>query len=204
MLSPGSIRTRICERCGKRLSAITEFLHRILGDFDVDGEEVLQVLYLSLAAQGGAYPEPARGNLLSLDGHEIEVGWEKSASSLAQTYGWAKSQGARPRTLPSHNALVAMAAIRNLSQGESGGEIWENHDLIRRWYFGKIMQAGAPQTSNYRISLDFAALRQYVEGQKALEIQEMKLDVKILMKVRPSDVRYKVLQLSGVTWLAAV
>lgn len=173
--------------------------HKILSDFDVDGEEVLQVLYLSLAAQVGTYPEPTRGNLLSLQGHEVKAGWEKSASSLAQTYGWAKSQGARPRTLPSHNVLVAMAAIRNLSQGESDGEIWENHDLIRRWYFSKIMQAGASQASNYRIGLDFAALRQYVEDQKALQIQEVKLDVKILMKMRPSDVRYKALQNMFVT-----
>ena len=56
----------------------------VLKDFDVDGERVLQVLYLVEAARSGKYPDPTRGNLLALTGTEIISQWERSASALAE------------------------------------------------------------------------------------------------------------------------
>lgn len=88
--------------------------HSILKTFKVDGELVLQVLYLVSAARGGKYPDPTRSNLLALTRKEITQEWGRSAKALATTYEWACGYGARPETLPNHNVLVALAAVRNL------------------------------------------------------------------------------------------
>ena len=126
--------------------------HSILRDFDVDGERVLQVLYLVAAARGRKYPDPTRTNIMALTPDEIRSEWRRSSSALAETYKWAQAHGARPDTLPSHNVLVALAGIRSFILGEDvSGDLWKDHDFIRRWYFSKIMQAGASQASNYRI-----------------------------------------------------
>lgn len=167
--------------------------HPILEKYEAGGEEVLQVIYLTTSARERKYPNPTRSNLLQLS--NIEDDWEKSSLSLAETYDWAKRQGARTeKLLPSRNVLVAMAAVRNLHRSKSIHEIWRDHDFIRRWYFSKIMQAGASQASNYRISLDFMALRGYVEDGAQPKVQEVKLSATDLVRMRPSDVRYKALQ----------
>ena len=167
--------------------------HPILKKYEAGGEEVLQVIYLTTSARERKYPNPTRRDLLQLS--NIEDDWEKSSLSLAETYDWAKWQGARTeKLLPSRNVLVAMAAVRNLHRSKSIHEIWRDHDFIRRWYFSKIMQAGASQASNYRMGLDFMALRGYVEDGSQPEIQEVKLNAEDLVRMRPSDVRYKALQ----------
>ena len=166
----------------------------ILKDYEVDGERVLQVLCLASAGRDRKYREATRSNILALTGERITQEWVKSSEALAETYEWARAQGARPETLPSHNVLVAMAAVRKLFQDSASEEIWKDPDFIRRWYFSKIMQAGASQASNYNIAQDFNALRQYVEGGRQPNVQEVVLDAATLLKLKPSDVRYKALQ----------
>lgn len=167
----------------------------ILKDYEVDGERVLQTLYLTVTARSGKYPDPTRNNMFSLPPHEIEREWGKSSEALAKAYEWARAHGARqPKTLPNHNVLVALAAIRNLFSEDASDEIWRDHEFIRRWYFSKVMQAGASQASNYRIGQDFEALRRYVKDGERLEVASVNLNADIVMKLKPSDVRYKALQ----------
>lgn len=166
----------------------------ILQKFEVDGERVLQTLFLAVAARNKKYPDPTRGNLLGLTRLEIEENWGRASKSLARTLKWAQDHGARKETLPSQNVLVALAAARNLFLDDPTGEPWEDHDFIRRWYFSKVIQAGASQASNYRIAQDFGALRQYVEDGVQPKTSEVRLDVNELLSLRPSDVRYKALQ----------
>lgn len=166
----------------------------ILKTYEIDGERVLQALYLTVADRSGKYPDPTRSNLLSLSHREIEREWRKSSEALAETYRWARAHGARPKTLPNHNVLVALAAIRNLFSEDASDEMWPDHEFIRRWYFSKIMQAGASQASNYRIGQDFDALRRYVRDGERPEVASVKLNADIVMKLKPSDVRYKALQ----------
>ncbi|MDE0033167.1 MAG: DUF262 domain-containing protein [Deltaproteobacteria bacterium] len=173
--------------------ALTEY--EVLKTFDIDGERVLQVLYLVEAARSGRYPDPTRSNLLALDGSEITNQWTRSAEALAQTYEWARAYGARPKTLPSHSILVALAAVRSCCLKEDvTAEIWQDHDFMKRWYFSKVMQAGASQASNYRIGQDFEALRRYVETGEQPSVEEVKLDSNAVLNLKPSDVRYKSLQ----------
>lgn len=166
----------------------------ILKNFEVDGERVLQVLYLAAAARDRKYPDPTRSNLLALTRDEIGNEWEKASKALAETYKWAQEHGARPETLPNPNVLVALAAVRSLFLEDVRGEMWRDHDFIRRWYFSKIMRAGASQASNYRIGQDFQALRQYVGNNEPPEVSEVTLNSDVVINLKPSDVRYRSLQ----------
>lgn len=168
--------------------------HPILKNFEVDGERVLQVLYLVSSARNNKYPDPARSKLLSLTPEEIEREWANSSMALAETYRWARDNGARPETLPSHNVLVAIAAVRNLVMGNAIGDPWKGDDIIRQWYFSKIMHAGASQASNYRIGQDFIALREYKENGTPPSSTAVNLNADIVLQLKPSDVRYKSLQ----------
>ena len=169
--------------------------HPILKKFEVDGERVLQVLYLVQAGREGKYPDPSRNSLLSLSPDEINREWAKSSEALAVTYRWAQAQGARPKTLPNENVLVALAAVRGLiSPQDLDSEIWTDHDFIRRWYFSKVIQAGASQASNYRIGQDFTALHKYIKDGSHPRVEDVTLNSEVVLKLRPSDVRYRALQ----------
>ena len=169
--------------------------YSVLKDFEVDGERVLQVLYLILVGRDGRYPEPSRNNLLSLPSDVISPEWDRASQALAVTYKWAQAQGARPKMLPNENVLVALAAVRGLvSPHDLEREIWKDHDFVRRWYFSKVTQAGASQASNYRIGQDFTALRQYMEEGISPRVEEVVLNAEVVLTLKPSDVRYKALQ----------
>ena len=168
--------------------------HAILKNFVVDGERVLQALYLVEAAHKGKYPDPTRSNLLALTSEEIDTEWMRSTKALAETYKWAQGYGARPETLPNHNVLVALAAVRRLLSDDVTKKIWEDNDFVKRWYFSKIMQAGASQASNYRIGQDFDALRRYAQKGERPKVAEVKLDANVVLELKPSDIRYKSLQ----------
>lgn len=167
--------------------------HEILKHFEVDGESVLQVLFLVTAARSMRYTDPTRGNLLTLAPEEIDREWEKSTQALAATYKWVQAFGARPKTLPNHNILVALAAIRSLILDDVTEDLWDDNDFVRRWYFSKVMQAGASQASNYRIGQHFSALRRYAENDEPLDVSEVRLNRDDLLRLRPSDVRYRAL-----------
>ena len=170
-------------------------------DFEVDGERILQVLFLIVAINKGKdtskYIEPTRSNLLGLKSEEINKEWERSSEALAKTYEFAQEQGARPETLPRHSLLVSLAAVRSLIFCEQGVDPWykcENHDFIRRWYFSKVMQASRAQASNYQVSQDFKALLEYARTGKRPETPAVILDAERLLKLPSGDVRYKSLQ----------
>ena len=169
--------------------------HPILRDFEVDGEQVLQVLCLVLAGREDRYPDPSRKNQLDLSPDVINRKWARSSEALAITYQWAQAQGARPGILPNRNILVALAAVRSLfSSDDLSSEIWPDNDFIRRWYFSKVMRAGASQASNYRIGQDFSALRRYIAEGIQPEPEEVVLNADIILKIKPTDVRYRSLQ----------
>lgn len=168
--------------------------HPILENFKVDGERVLQVLYLVSSARNKKYPDPTRSNLLALTPEEIKKEWANSSMALAETYRWARDYGARPETLPSHHVLVAIAAVRNLVMGNAPGDPWKGDDIVRRWYFSKIMHAGASQASNYNIGQDFIALRDYKSKGIPPSSTAVNLNADRVLSLIRSDVRYKSLQ----------
>ncbi len=168
--------------------------HPILKDFDVDGARVLQVLYLVDAGQNNRYPDTSRSSLLNLSKDTISEHWARSAEALAVTYKWAKSYGARPETLPNHNVLVALAAVRSLYFDDLYKEMWPDQAFIRRWYFSKVLQAGASQATNYKIGQDFLSLNGYVKERIQPSVEEVALNAEIILSIRSTDVRYRSLQ----------
>ena len=169
--------------------------HKILKDFNVDGERALQVLALT-ATPKGRYPDIARSTLLGLDRSFIKDNWCESIRALVETYCWARDLGARPETLPNHNVLAAVAAVRSVCHrdGARSGDIWPDHDFVKRWYFSKVLQAGSSQASNYKIGQDFRSLREYVEDDRRPSVSEVALNPDVVLELKPQDVRYKALQ----------
>lgn len=179
----------------RRLWEDSQEEYRLLREFDVEGESVLQVLYLVVSTREGKHPEPTRSNLLALAHDEIEREWDRSAKCLARTYQWARDYGARPNTLPRHNVLVGLAAVRSLFlENVDDKEMWKDHDFIRRWYFSKVLRAGASQASNYWIGSDFVALREYFKRGEQPNVATVDLDADSVLDLKPTDVRYKALQ----------
>ena len=174
----------------------------VLREFEVDGERVLQVLSLVVAAQEGRYPDPSRANLLGLDPTVIKEKWKESADVLAETYCWAASQGAKPDALTSGTVLVAMAAVQGFLRAHNPAVEfrWPDELYMRRWYFSKAIQGGAARASNYRIGQDFTALRRWLESGEYPVCEEVTLNEDVILQLKPSDVRYKsLLNLFGIT-----
>ena len=184
----------------KELWQSTQEEHKILEDFEVDAERVLQVLYLVTAIRSQKkYIEPTRGNLLSLardlESSQIKREWRNSSESLAKAYRWAQDQGAQPKrdgvksTLPSDSVLLSLAAVESL-----GENVLNDHVFIRRWYFSKTIQTGVSQSLNYQIGQDSLELWKYAKDNIRPELPQVNLSVETLLKPISSDVRYKALQ----------
>ena len=168
--------------------------HPVLREFEVDGERALQALHLMRAGRENKYAEPTRTDLLGLPSKAIEDDWELATSALASAYTWASDQGARPDTLPNHGVLVALAASNGLHNDRADQPINANEAVLRRWYFSKILQAGASQAANYRIGQDFSALRKFRLDGTPIVFDDVALNLEIIMRLRRNDARYKALQ----------
>lgn len=184
----------------RRLWEVALDTHDVLRDFEVEGERILQVLALTDAQERtndpdvSRYPEVSRKAQLSLRPNTINAGWSSAAATLADAYTYARSLGARGGTLPNHNIITAMAAVRNVlrRQGRDGG--WSDPDFLKRWYFSKVLRAGSSQASNYRITQDFIELLDYSQGGSRPAVEDVRMDVGVVRRLRPTDARYKALQ----------
>ena len=167
----------------------------MLRKFEVEGERVLQILALMVANREKKYPSATRSDLLALKPEVIIREWPRAVEALNRTYKWASELGARKETLPNHNVLTALAAVLSVRAGDDLSQnIWPDQDFIRRWYFSKVLQAGASQAAIYRIGQDFSALQNYVSAGVQPPVEDVKLTPQIILRLRPTDVRYKSLQ----------
>ena len=164
--------------------------HRILEEFDADGERILQIIRL----KNSKSPVISRGALLDMPSKTIAGEWREAAQALANSYSWAKSHGARPETLPNHNVLAAMAAVQHIRNSQNLDNDWLEREFFGRWYHSKVLQAGASQASNYRIGQDYMALQDYAEKGIRPAVEDVKLTSEIIQGLKPQDVRYKSLQ----------
>jgi hypothetical protein len=163
----------------------------VLSEFDVDGERVLQIIVLRDAEKNNSALEVNRGTQLQLSPDEIEKNWNEAVKSLVRAFEWAKKMGARPKTLTNHALLVAIAAhwcARPMLQPD--------HLLLKRWFFSNLLQSGATQASNYRISRYFKQLRDLAAGKTDREtIPTVYLTTDIIVGLNQgSDSRFKALQ----------
>ncbi|MEN2976558.1 DUF262 domain-containing protein (plasmid) [Tistrella bauzanensis] len=164
----------------------------VLREFEVDGERVLQVISLISSEK---YPQVSRSKLLTIERSAIEAYWRTAIQNLASAYEWAKYNGARPPSPPSHNILTAIAAMMALTSPERNSVFDNKNAILRKWYFCKILQQGARQAGNYKMGLYYSELREYVKSNVLPEFDRVHLSVdKIVKLYQGADVRYKGLQ----------
>ncbi|MEL6393908.1 MAG: DUF262 domain-containing protein, partial [Bacteroidota bacterium] len=165
----------------------------ILRKFEVDGERALQVLHMVRAARANRYAEPTRSDILALPSDSIEKEWNSAVRALSAAYEWAEVQGARPETLPNHGVLVVLASYNGLYGDRSDHAVDAEQSALRKWYFCKLIQAGASQAANYRIAQDFSLLRRFRENKEPLVYEDVHLNVDTILRLKRNDVRYKAL-----------
>ena len=168
--------------------------HKVLRDFEVEGERILQVLALTNAQESTNYPDVSRKAQLGLSPDTINAGWNSAAATLGDAYTYARSLGARRGTLPNHNVVTALAAVKNVLRRQGRDSEWSDPDFLKRWYFSKVLRAGSSQASNYRITQDFIELLEYSRSGSRPPVEDVRMDVGVVRRLRPTDARYKALQ----------
>lgn len=168
--------------------------HKVLRDFEVEGERILQVLALTDAQESTNYPDVSRKAQLGLSPDTINAGWNSAAVTLGDAYTYARSLGARRGTLPNHNVVTALAAVKNVLRRQGRDSEWSDPDFLKRWYFSKVLRAGSSQASNYRITQDFIELLEYSRSGSRPPVEDVRMDVGVVRRLRPTDARYKALQ----------
>lgn len=169
--------------------------NKLFNDFDVDGERVLQVICLQIAAERKNFPEATRGAILNLDQKILCYYWNNAVRALSAAYFWAMQNGARSPNIPNHGVVTVVAAIFALQKEGDALIINSKENELRRWYFAKILQQGAKQASNYKIGKDFRDLYGFVYSNDILGFEIVDIDkLKIETLKSASDVRYKGLQ----------
>jgi hypothetical protein len=169
--------------------------YKILKEFEVGGERVLQVIALIDGGIALKSIEPSRGALLALNAGYIDRTWDIAARSLAEAYSWARAQGARISTLPNHGVIVALAALWGVLELQDAPAYRVEPDVLRRWYFCKVLQAGGRQAANYRIGRDFSELMNYANRGDIPPFEKVPLSREEIIRLsRSADVRYKALQ----------
>ncbi|MFN7166835.1 MAG: DUF262 domain-containing protein [Pannonibacter sp.] len=167
--------------------------HEILNYFDVDGERVLQVIILIKSFKEGRYIEPTRTDILSLNSSYIEEEWNNAVDGLVKAYQWLKAQGARVDTIPSHGIVVAIAGY--IVSNIDGQKNVSDQEFLRKWFFCRILQAGASQAANYRIAQDFRFLLDRKSAENTVVFDDVYLDVAAVRRLKRTDNRYKAIQI---------
>jgi hypothetical protein len=97
--------------------------------------------------------------------------------------------------LPNHGVLAVIAAFNIVCLDFTKKPMSNWQSVLKRWYFSKILEAGAKQASNYRIGKDFTMLVKYAEESIPLNFPTISLNVDRLIQInRATDTRYKTLQ----------
>ncbi|MGM9322259.1 GmrSD restriction endonuclease domain-containing protein, partial [Deinococcus aquaticus] len=164
----------------------------VLHEFSLEGERVLQVIYLINAYEEGKFPEPSRGALLSLDPQIIKTHWQRAALGLNEAYKWAKDNGARPETMANPGILVPLAAFNVLRPNFKDDLDVNFNSLIKRWYYSRLLSQESRSATNYRVARDFINLLDFSDKKEQLEIMSVKMNALSIAKIyRSSDIRFK-------------
>lgn len=166
--------------------------HSILSEFDVEGERILQVLYLVNAHEEGKFPEPSRSALLSIHPETIKKNWLRAASGLAKAYEWAKTNGVRPETVFGTGVLVSLAGFLIVRPNAQSDLSLNLNSILKRWFYARMLAQGSRFAGNYRLATDFLNLIDFADRKTQLEINIVNINPDLIIKTtRFSDNRYK-------------
>lgn len=173
-----------------------------LKEFEVDGEQFLQLLYLWYTCEYNERKniEPTRSKLLSLDKKYIEKNWERAASCLNKAYEWIKEEnGVRKETLVFEGLVVSIASFCGLFPS-----LFDNADcklVLKRWFFCNLLQEGNRIASNYQIGVDTLSIiefgdnfSRYGHGNGKPDFSEVRLSNSRLIGLSSKNNVYKAVQ----------
>lgn len=161
--------------------------------FSVDGERLLQVLALWSTREKGQYLDVTRSTILGLELDYVRDNWWNTASVLDEAYQWAEEHGASPKGAPNDATLVAMAAFLGKAEKPWRQQVAFS-TVLEKWYFSKLLQAGARQATNYKMGLDFQTLMGWRTTGRPPAPEKVYLTPAMLTELSPTDVRYRTLQ----------
>jgi hypothetical protein len=165
----------------------------VIGEYDIDGERILQILSLYHLRKVDKFPEATRSVLLSLKSDYICDTWDKAADYLSQTCEWLRNLGATERTQPPHGILVSIATtlmcfpdcLRNPNFSAT----------LRRWYFSTTLARSPFPANNYKVGDDFRRFCRNLETGEDLRYPIVYFSTKEIIEVRRAiDGRYKAIQ----------
>ncbi len=177
----------------KELLDTSQERYPILGEYDIDGERILQILSLYHLRKNDRFPEATRSNLLSLEENFIRDNWQNAACRLSETCEWIKNLGATPKTQPPHGTLVAIAAFLmcfpdNLKKSEFTM-------VLKKWYFCTTLAANPSPANNYKIGDDFRKFYDLAEKNSPIQYPHVYFSIDDLINIKhKADSRYKAIQ----------
>lgn len=166
----------------------------ILGDFDVDGDRILQIIAVIRADRERRVPEPSRSELLRLPAGVIKEEWNEAVCAMVHALQWAQENGARPGILPNFGILVSLAAFMRLYPDEERRVDADWGGSLRRWYFSRLLRPGARAAANWVIGRDFGDLVRHKREGVPLSFEEVNLSETAIVEMSEQDNRFKALQ----------
>ncbi|MVF20310.1 DUF262 domain-containing protein [Methylocaldum sp. BRCS4] len=165
----------------------------VLGEYEIDGERILQILSLYNLRSNKKFPEATRSEVLSLASEFIKANWENAASHLSEACNWIKQLGASAKTQPPHGILVSIAAALMCFPGRLSDP--EFSMVIRKWYFCTTLAANPSPANNYKIGDDFRRFCDFLDKGSPISYPRVYFSIDDLIDIKHIfDSRYKAIQ----------
>jgi hypothetical protein len=165
--------------------------HRILVQYEVDGERVLQVIALLEAAEQNAVTEATRSVLLNLRKPLVRDRWHDAVSYLVTAYKWAETRGVAPGMFPNEALMVPLAVFFSLSDDKWKRKQPGYQAVLDKWYFSSCLQQGARQASNYRVAEATGELLRWRKEGDVPQAPRVFLTPDQIVRLRSTDSRYR-------------
>jgi hypothetical protein len=176
---------------------------QILGQFEVDGERVLQIISLWSSHFAGKRPEASRSHLLALDGNEIAKHWNDAVGALARACEWVQARGVLDRKhLPNEAILIPLGAILSQSFWRTSRIECPNgfHDLLETWFWRSSLARTFEASTNERVASEFGRLLELLQTGNLIFEQHLVMSTATLISIRAQrDSRAKTL-MSFILW----
>ncbi len=166
----------------------------VLGEFEIEGDRILQIIAIVRADQERRLPEPSRSELLRLPADLIEKEWDAAVEAMVGALKWAQDNGARPGTLPNFGIVVSLAAFMRMFPGEDRRVDIDWGTPLRRWYFSRLLRPGGRAAANWLIGRDYLDLARHKREGGPLTFENVVLSEAAIVEMPEQDNRFKALQ----------
>ena len=165
--------------------------HPILNQYKVDGERVLQVIALLVAAEQNTVIEATRTVLLNLKKPLVSDHWKAAVSHLVNAYQWAESRGVAPGIFPNEALMVPLAVFFSQTDDKWRRKQAGYQSMLDKWYFASCLQQGARQASNYRVAEATGELLRWKTDGSLPGAPKVLLTTDQIVRLRSTDSRYR-------------